>query len=117
VGAGVGKAVGAAVGAEVGCLVGRVDGAAVGCGVGEGVGKGVGAALTHTLPSQLLLLQSLCVRHARPSLHFGHSGPPQSISVSLPLTALSMHEGAVGALVGARVGEIVGAGDGVDVGI
>ena len=45
----------------------------------------------HAPDSHVLLEQSSGAEHASPALHGAQSGPPQSISVSLPLSAPSAH--------------------------
>ncbi|CAF1169825.1 unnamed protein product [Rotaria sordida] len=45
-------------------------------------------------PSQTSLIQSLLSLHFKPSSHLGHNAPPQSSSVSGPLSVLSLQVGA-----------------------
>lgn len=107
--------VGEAVGAWEGTLVGvAVVGAVVGDRVGALVGEAVGAS-TQYPPMHVSLLQSELAWHFRPAIHGGQI-PPQSTSVSVLSCFPLLQTEAVGAgVVGAKVGELVGAlvGDGV----
>jgi hypothetical protein len=55
----------------------------------------VAAGCEQTPPVQTPLSQSLPVVQPLPSAHFGHVGPPQSMSVSVPFFVPSVHVGAV----------------------
>jgi hypothetical protein len=48
----------------------------------------------HTPPLQRPLAQSLPLKHAFPSPHFGHVPPPQSMSLSDPFFIMSLQAGA-----------------------
>ena len=111
----MGALVGALVGAMVGALVGVEVGASVGTVVGACVGDVVGAGVSHLPVVQLLLWQSEFCTHDNPSAQGGQSPPPQSSSVSFSPFSPSLHDIAVGALVGEVVGATVGTGVGARV--
>lgn len=88
-------------------------GAAEGTAVGITDGVNVGGGGSHFPDLHLPLLQSFHESHILPTLQAGHSGPPQSTSVSAPLMEPSAHVIGVGAAVGDDEGEGVGANVGV----
>ena len=83
VGVCVGVLVGVLVGVELGVDVGELVGVEVGVDVGELVGVTVGPT-AHVPSLQTPEAQSPEVKHAWPLLHGAQSGPPQSMSLSLP---------------------------------
>ena len=101
-GAGDGLVEGDAVGAD-----GLADGLAVGDPDGDEDGAAVGGAQRPSVPVRhTSLRQSEWALHCCSPAHVAHTAPPQSTSVSWPLTRPSLHEDVDGLAVGVRDGEI-----------
>ena len=90
-------------------------GVSVGGCVGGAVGTAVGSGTTQVPPAQFPLPQSTSITHDLDSPHPGQL-PPQSTSVSSPLSLSSVQPTSVGLGVGAGVGFGVGLGTGNVVG-
>jgi hypothetical protein len=111
------EGVGAAVGALVGAKLGTRVGVRVGETEGTGEGEVVGLPVPHSRNAvQTSVAQSEFKLHTWPSVHRGHTPPPQSVSVSRPLRVPSAHTAGVGEGVGAADGACVGTLDGRFVG-
>ena len=128
---------GDALGLDDGRRDGLNDGLAEGAVLGLVLGEGVGASVEH-VPSVVTApglsahafgsagglvhtrepAQSRSMQHPSPVVsHGGHSGPPQFLSVSVPLMCVSSQLASDGDADGAALGDALGAGDGLVLGL
>jgi hypothetical protein len=116
VGEAVGTNVGDNVGETLGTPVGETEGVEIGDTVGEALGEEVGAGVSHIFPvEQMLLLQSLSIRHFLPASQARQS-PTHLISLSRPPASPFVHVDRVGEGEGKEVGRIDGEAVGAGVG-